>query len=405
LFADDLSFSIDYYNRMFDSQKTDLIKFFLAGILTLIVSQATFSRHLFKSYESLNICREFITNKLIDLEIASDNVSEIYIPLLDGRLLSLNVKDNSEQMKKHWESELGGEIISAPTFEDDSIYLALKETTNVSKQETSQTTALLSIDKLTGITKWKAEINVKVPVYLHTHKDKIFAIGENGSLSAHSKTGGRLIWQKSLGVELSSLPAFANGEIILGSSETDVLVLSMEDGRIIHKIRLPAPVTTILKDEKSGRLITGDKKGFLYSIDKKTGKKKWKFRIGAAISSVILTNAGFLISSLDNFLYLVSEKDGNLIWKRRLSGRMETKPIVFKDILITSATEDSTASVIDLKNGKLISRFSLEKGNVFSGKSKQAGSSFIFSTLQGILVFTLGNEDCPVKKDKDSNEL
>lgn len=360
-----------------------------AVILILLIWQASYSQEIETEQvvsTVLQNCWTYPLTNTTDIDFASDNNSNLYISLLGGKLLSIN----SATGKKHWETELGGDIIALPIIEGDTVYIAAKYNSEQSAQNDSSKdenqnepkVILRALDKSTGVTQWQSILQPVGKLHLSTFKDYVIAIGDNGQINSVSKIDGKIAWEKRLETSLSAPPLVKNSGVYLGTADNRILNLSLADGRITEESKVFAPPTVIIENTSKNKLIVGDRKGNLLSLNKKLKKEtktiEWRFRNGAEISSVTLTAVGLLISSFDNFIYLVSENGGKPIWKKRFSSRITAAPLVKDNYFIVIATDESGAVVAELKGGRSVNKITLEDNNFFTGSSFRTGDFLIY---------------------------
>ena len=376
---------------MHNLQKPNIKNLLLVFVLACMCCQTTYNQDQKQNAPPrFQECWVYPTDKLTDLPFASDNDSNIYSALLDGKLISINGFSG----EKRWESDLGGGILSAPLVDAYNIYIAAG---NINERilkgwRNNDTLTLRSINKATGVTQWKAEFtNALLPiekVYLFSFENYLIFVGDNGDIYSIDKTNGRIIWKKSFNTKLSSEPFVKTDRLVLATLSNKVIGLSLYDGRLIENLLFPVPLTTIVESLNENNFILGDGKGLLISYNKKLRTQDWKFRNGGEISEVTFTRKGLIVTSFDNYIYLIAETNGRLLWKKRLSGRLLDKPQVFGNHVIVAANDDSTAAVLELDGGKLVNRVILEKGNYFLGDSMRTGNSIVYATFKGILSFS-----------------
>ena len=372
-------------------QKLNITNFLLVFVLAFICCHKIYTQdHNQNAPPHFQVCWVYPTYKLTDLQFASDNDLNIYSALLDGKLIS--IKGTSGE--KRWESDLGGDILSAPLVDAFNVYIAagyINERILGGWRDTD-TLTLRSINKATGVTLWKSEFsNAFLPiekVYLFSFVNYLIFVGDNGDIYSINKTNGRIIWKKSLNAKLSSEPFVKADRLTVATLSNKVIGLSMYDGRLIENLHFPVSLTTIVESVNENNFILGDGKGLIVSYNKKLKTQGWKFRNGAEISDITFTREGLLVSSSDNYIYMIAEADGKLFWKRRLSGRISDKPQIFGNYIIVAANDDSSAAVLELYGGKLVNRVVLGEDNYFVGGSMRTGNYIIYATLKGILSFS-----------------
>ncbi|CAN5542402.1 hypothetical protein BH18ACI1_BH18ACI1_00410 [soil metagenome] len=393
-------------NRFQNPSPSFICSTVIVFLVLFYLSPITFSQIKFDS-RLLSLpfkqCWIYNSNKITNLNIASDNEKIIYLSLLNGKILALN----SSNGHKIWETEMGGEIISTPildSFGGNNIYLVIKPF--ISEDLKVEPNSLLplspnnfivrSISPLTGVTHWqnKLDIGNVNNVYLGIFHEKIIIISENSKLFALNKMDGTIIWSSFFEKGLSSLPLFNNDKIIISNLDNKISIISAETGTIQYQIKAKAEVKAVLFNE--GWLIWGDKKGGVYAIDPQEERILWQLRYGAEISNLVLTPMGILVTSFDNFIYLVSREQGKLLWKKRLAARITNLPLIINNFGIVVTSSEVTVNIIDLANGKSINQIFLGSENYLNSHPIVLNNLIAFPTNKGLItvVTSAGSGNC-----------
>ncbi len=319
--------------------------------------------------------------------IASDNASEFYMPLLEGKLASID----SDSGAKQWETELGGEIVSPPSADASNIYTASAYTVSErNRDDTGSKTIVRSLDKVSGIPLWETELAVSLKVYLLANRNSLILVGLGGSVFSLDKADGHIIWSRDFSSDLTAVPFLEGKRIVLGFSNR-ISLISLDGGQTVGElmnVEKPTAVALDKTDRGGNTLFWGDKKGNLAAFNVKLRRANWTSRKGAEISDIIYTAQGLLVISQDNFLYLISEKSGSLIWKKRFGSRISNAPLVSDHYVILTTVAEPIAFVVELKTGKSVNSISLSTDNLFVGGILQSGNFIIFPTLKGIFAFS-----------------
>lgn len=345
--------------------------------------KAVFFTELIKSP---GYCWDYPVSKTIISGFASDNEESLYISSLEGKLVSIDIKTSI----KLWETDLGGEVASTPLAYNGNVYVVVRYALSridgnikVEDNEFAKTrTMFRSIDQLTGLTNWETQIPPMKKAYIRLFRNSLIIVGDTGSIYSVNKNDGRVIWNKFLNSELSSAPIINLDKLVLGSTNGKIIILSMDDG-LFFETGTATPPTVIAKD-RIGNIVWGDERGAIISFNAKTNLINWSLRKGAKISGITVTQEGLLFSCLDNFVYMISENNGKIIWKKRFTGRMYAEPLVHNNYAVIVSITEPEAFAIDLKNGKLLRKFSLEGDNLFTSDFIKFENLFIYSTLRGI---------------------
>jgi outer membrane protein assembly factor BamB len=347
---------------------------------------------------------------------ASDNVIEIFLTTTEGKISMLN----AETGEKHWESELGGRIVSRP-FIDNNIYLITRPLESESKNLSNVTeirniseniknlnySTARAINAKTGLTEWQTKIpdesnTVEASVnsefeqtFLYIFNKSLILVDNFGNLTSLNKDDGTLLWKRQMNLRFSAKPFFIKDKVMLATLEKQILVVSLEDGATIYSIPVSEAASALNYIEEKKQIIWGGRRGnvssFINDFKNPSTNFIWKFRNGAEISDLTLTNRGILLSSFDNFMYLISEDQGKLIWKKRLGGRISDAPLVKDGYITVTNTADSSALILDLNSGKTVNKISLPEDLYFTGKPLFAQNKLVLTTQKGIFSFDSGS--------------
>ena len=302
-----------------------------------------------------------------------------YIDAFDGHLI--------------WSSDLGGEIVSNVSRNNQAVLVLVKRAENYILQDLNNVTGIPSrqIKLPTGIVNFDA--NETFAIFPDTESDKLFIAASDGQCFAFELNDGRLIWNTRPGNKFSTEPIFSKRGVFAAAYGSKITLVSENDGSQTSSIDAKSEITSLLFGKNVNNIIYGDRRGFVSSqtltVNKEV-KKIWQMRCGGAILSVISTRFGLLISSLDNYVYLISAFDGNLIWKKRTAGRISAKPAIFASYAVIANLSEPGVEVVDLHDGRTVNRIAPGQDNA-SINSIYVASEYVFLTgPKGLSVFTAG---------------
>jgi len=119
----------------------------------------------------------------------------------------------------------------------------------------------------------------------------------------------------------------------------------------------------------------------VYAIDAKTGKLKWKKRIGRLNASAPAYHDGrlFLVNLDPGQVVAMRARDGKVIWRKSLPGRSESSPLVWKGKLVIFGCECGSVYAMSTKDGSLVWEVKTAgavKGALAFGKGKVFGGNY-----------------------------
>ncbi len=126
-----------------------------------------------------------------------------------------------------------------------------------------------------------------------------------------------------------------------------------------------------------GGLIYGtNTNGYLYALDKKTGRQKWRFRTNGKIYSTPAVSGRYVVvASSDHYIYAVNAKTGKLRWKVETLKPEVASPLIH-DKTVYIGSSDGRFRALDLKTGKLKWTFDTVSGFVVSRPVFYAGKIY-----------------------------
>lgn len=332
-----------------------------------------------------------------DENFASDNIENLLVSSSKDKLYLWDIAAR----RYLWNTELGMDVVSNIVINKNSLYLVGK-TEKAGKSaigRKEQNYFFKDINKLTGLTNRQTDLDLPASAneifFLDFKKEKIIAVGQNGDVYFFNEADGGFGGKLRSGKKLSSVPFFSDDELIAGTSDGKIIIVSFE-GSVSTAASAAKTVSAVIYTS-DGKIIYGDKQGSVVALNKSDKSKIWKFRAGAEISDITETPFGTLISSFDNYVYLVSTATGKRIWKKRMPGRTFVKPLVKDGFAVIAGLSEPEAEVIELKTGRIVNRLFLETENSFDGAVFLFDDSLVFSTLKGLTAFTSLSGKCAEK--------
>jgi outer membrane protein assembly factor BamB len=159
--------------------------------------------------------------------------------------------------------------------------------------------------------------------------DGVVYFGSNdGNLYAAQTESGKVLWKFDAGAPIASSPAVQDGIVYFQSANNALFALSTQ-GKWLWTVgtnpSLPvdsgwdyfisSPVLA------AGQVIFGSGDGSVYSVDAKSGKKRWVFKTAGNVRATPAVSGGTVFAgSMDGNLYALALETGTLIWKFKTQG-------------------------------------------------------------------------------------
>lgn len=319
-----------------------------------------------------------------DLSVQSESDAlNVYFVDTERRLIAVDLHSGVIV----WSTDIGGASISNLLITDDSLLLV----TAGSETAVGSEAVLRSLSKQTGITNWFVKIPGAQKLTIGAVNGTLLAVEPSGTVAAFTMNAGHSKWSTGVGGNITTAPFFSGSSVFVGTDRSEVIAIASASGDVSVAAKTTG-VPAVVFSDPSGRLLIGDQRGSLV-LTTTDGKRVWRFRNGARITSLSVYDSEYLAASNDNFVYKLS-RGGNVEWKRRLSSRIDGRPLVIDDVAVFATVGDGNVYVIDLTNGKILNRF--ENGENNGAQAIAAGSNFVMVTEESLILFSRGV--CPSNK-------
>jgi len=273
---------------------------------------------------------------------------------VDGKLLwSKKVNKIEKRARKHFTN---------PLIDNDVLYIG------------SANKNAYAIDVNTGDILWKKETKDWIRAKPVATKKHIYFADVQGNIYKYKKNG-KQVWCK----QISTHPIFADltiseDKIVLNDSNLLTFCLNL-DGKVIWKHSILSAYWNnegerIFTDVLSGgtyyqskptaannKLFFGNPAGFLYAVDVDTGKEKWKFEMGGAISvgPAIMDGKVYVgQQGGERFFYCLDAETGEVVWKQTVPGGWVWGSATVDDGLVYVPTVNGYAVCLDGKTGHIV---------------------------------------------------
>jgi outer membrane protein assembly factor BamB len=206
----------------------------------------------------------------------------VYIGSGDRFLRAVDVASGRER----WRFETAGSVSSSPCFAEGIVYVA------------SRDRCLYAVAADSGQLRWRFTMGDDLPFHWGFEyfvssplvvRDRAFIGGGDGYVYALDAKTGREVWRFKTQGRIRSSPAYADGTVYLGSADGCLYALDAQTGKERWKFESEGTQLESAKfrfDRRSifsspaigeSMISVGGKDGFLYGLDQKTGKERWRF--------------------------------------------------------------------------------------------------------------------------------
>ena len=330
--------------------------------------------------QPLTVKWRYESDQTTDLTPATDG-SRVYLPLLGGRIVSLNASDG----QLRWKSDEGGEVSASPTADGRSVYVATQYE-NVIDGQRHPLGALRALSRETGVTIWMRTLQAPLRGSLVAGNDAVFGGGVDGRVQAFDKRTGQTLWANQYSAPFSSQPQISGNRLYIGSEDGTLLALDQSSGQVIWRYRTHGPVRGPVAIA-NGIVYFGSGDGYVYAFNEARAHLRWSRRTGAGVEAVAAVENGLLVASLDNFVYFFSLNGGHHLWRRQLPGRISAQPATASDGALFTPLSSESAIVLGLSDGKPVNTLPVGEENSRSASPIIVAEIVLVTTARGLLAF------------------
>jgi outer membrane protein assembly factor BamB len=236
---------------------------------------------------------------------------------------------------------------------------------------TALSTSALTIDKRWvyhfSVTEHTATGSAHLPVLSDS---AVFITDDKGRVRAISRERGRPLWQyDSDGLDLSSGPAYADGLIVVASSDGDVLALAADNGQLRWRSRVTSEVLApaMISD---GVVVVRSVDGRIVAFGSTDGQRLWSYQVTVpslslhGLSRPLIDGNRVYAGFADGRLVALDLHDGHEVWQLAVTvpqGRSELErlsdvdaDLALRDGVVYAAAYRGRLVAVDGRNGHLL---------------------------------------------------
>jgi outer membrane protein assembly factor BamB len=179
-------------------------------------------------------------------------------------------------------------------------------------------------------------------------------------------------WKFATNDEIKSSPAIDEGIVFIGSVDSNVYSIDLENGNQVwaYKTNGAVEATACVVE---GLVFIGSSDSFLYALDAKTGLLKWKYETGGKIlgsANWIRCDDGedilIIVGSYDNKLHCLSSSDGKVVWTYETDSYVNGTAAVENNKIAFGGC-DGMIHIVSAKDGSEIKR--IDAGAYIAGSA------------------------------------
>ena len=187
-------------------------------------------------------------------------------------------------------------------------------------------------------------------------------------IDSFEKNGKRIFTdQIAGGTYFQSKPTAANNMVFIGTPSRFIFAFDHKSGKEKWKFEVGGAISAAPAYDK-GNIYFGQMGGEddFYCVDTKTGLPIWKQSLGWTWGSANISNDLIFVPTIEGFAYCLDSKTGNVVWRYRAGKAVCTEPVNYKGMVIFGSW-DSYLYAFDEKTGDFIWQYYLSDSLSDSG--------------------------------------
>ena len=305
---------------------------------------------------------------------AAYDSTHAYIPLRDGKLIAVALKDG----RTSWTVDAPTTL--APAAGGMSVFVAGDKDIRALNAASSEETWRVVLDDPANL----------APVF---DTGWLFVSTANGHLVAMRAADGEVVWTLDAGAPFRAPPAPAGNSVYLPLSDGRIVAVDIHTGQVLWTRTLPGPPSDILALDD--RLFVGSHDNYFYCIALKDGGIKWKWRTGSDIvAAPVVDESRVYFISLDNVLRALDRGSGSQRWQRAMASRTVGGPMRSGSVIVV-ATLSPQLQAYQRIDGKPAGSSPTPEGDEQSSTlaappqvvSLEGQDAFVLLTSQGVIQF------------------
>jgi outer membrane protein assembly factor BamB len=164
---------------------------------------------------------------------------------------------------------------------------------------------------------------------------------DDGYIHALNISDGTDAWKYKTGNSVFASPMIYNGQVFIGSYDSNYYCFNLETGAVKWKTNLKTKIHSGTALYENSSLITAGIDGNLYSINLENGTINWTFPTKGVITSTpLISGNNVYFSSFDWKTYCADARTGKMLWSFDIDGKGKTSSVIWKNYLFVAADKN-----------------------------------------------------------------
>jgi len=200
-------------------------------------------------------------------------------------------------------------------------------------------------------------------------RDALYVTDARGHVQALALPGGRVLWETSLSLDVTSGVGVGEGRILIASRKGVVVALEQSSGKELWRAQVSSEVLAP-PVASSGIVVVQSVDGRLHALSSENGQRRWNVERSEPALSLRGTATPVVVSDVvfaglaSGKLLAASLQDGRVIWEipvAQSQGRSEVErlidvdaPVLVAGRVLVAAAYQGKVVAVSLENGRLL---------------------------------------------------
>ena len=179
-----------------------------------------------------------------------------------------------------------------------------------------------------GSARWKVESGITGPLPPVVAADRVLVAGDG--VAVLDAASGRALWGAPGAPKVTAPPVLIGPHVILGEEDGTLRARDAATGSPAWTFASGGEVLAAPVGDDEGRLFLGTTARGIVSIDAETGKRRWRWKVGADVKTAgIVIERNAVVATNEAVLWGLRRGGGSMAWRAALPSRALSGPMGF----------------------------------------------------------------------------